>query len=264
MADDLRKMITKANELILFNKQQERSIDKVKQQLNMLVNYSEKTSMEWFNKKIANKNNKNMLGITLNYKNTNEYFKELTEHRLPQIKVLSIQNIKETNYEELWRFLSKSFPIRLEKLELEFSFKAFFDLSLILMDLKVALRCLTRKLRIYRASLTNKSLKQLISDSSHLEIVIFWSWNIEIDQKLEFDSDVSYDIESLKFYYSPDHRADYNQEIAKNVVKAISKSSLAQSLKYIWFADYDGVNESYLSELLQKYSLNNLVVKKMF
>ena len=233
-------------------------------QLTMLTKYNDEASREWYIKNIAKENNKNVLGVTLNYKNMNNFFKELTQRRLPEIQILSIQNIKEANYEELRKFLRDSFPIKLKKFELEFSFMLFFDINLILNELKAALRWLTWKLRIYRASLNNKSLSQLIRDSSHLEIVIFWSCNIEIDNNLRFDSDVKYNIKSLKFYFSPDNRAEFNQEIAENVVWAISKSSFSESLKYIWFDTYAGVDKKYMKELLQKFSLNNLVVKKMF
>ena len=161
--------------------------------------------------------------------------------RLPNIRKIQIDNISDGN-KELNSFFQNWVPSKLDLLSVNYPYNANTGIKMdfYIDSISKAIKSVEKETFLYCFEIKEPELEQIIKSASNWERLILRYSDIHCSKKLDFSVSAKYKINFLSFYNCgdtsfKDRKSDWitTPSCFKNIVEAISKSGLKDSLEEV-------------------------------
>ena len=161
--------------------------------------------------------------------------------RLPKIKKIKIDNISYGN-KELNSFFQNWVPSKLDLLLVNYNFntRTAIKMNLYIDSISKAVKSVEKEIFLNCFEIKEAELEQIIKSASNWERLILDYWDIHCSKRLDFSVSAKYKIKFLGFAecggtYFKERKTDWitTPSCFKNIVEAISKSGLKESLQEV-------------------------------
>ena len=161
--------------------------------------------------------------------------------RLPNIRRIEISNISDGN-KELSSFFQNWVPSKIELLSVNFPHNTHTGIKMdfYIDSISKAIKSVQNEIYLRCFEIKEPELEQIIKSASNWERLIIDYWDIHCSKKLDFSASAKYKIKFLDFEQCGDIRCKERKtdwistpSCFKNIVEAISKSGLRDSLEQV-------------------------------
>ena len=161
--------------------------------------------------------------------------------RLPNIRRIQIDHISDGN-KELNSFFQNWVPSKIDLLSVNFSSNTNTGIKMdfYIDSISKAIKSVQKEIYLRCFEIKEPELEQIIKSASDWERLIIVYWDIHCSKKLDFGTSVKYKIKFLSFTLcgytsSKERKSDWitTPSCFKNIVEAISKSGLKDSLEEV-------------------------------
>ena len=188
--------------------------------------------------------------------------------RLPNIRKIQIDNISDWNKELNW-FLQNWVPSKLHLLSVNYwhNTRTEIKMDFYIDSISKAIRSTEKEIYLTCFEIKEFELEQIIKSASNWERLILCFSDIHCSKKLDFGVSTKYKIKFLSFTlcgstYSGYRKSDWitTPSCFENIVEAISKSRLKDSLQEIDITWNDTLNKDEVQAMFNELGMSHISV----
>ena len=189
--------------------------------------------------------------------------------RLPNIRRIQINFISDGD-KELNSFLQNWVPSKIDLLSVNFPCKntdTGIKMSFYIDSISKAIKSVQKEIYLNCFEIKESELEQIIKSSSNWERLILYYSDIHCSKKLDFDVSSKYKIKFLSFSYcgntySKDRKSDWKTTPScfKNIVEAISKSRLRDSLEEVDIGYNETLEDDEVQAMFDELGMSHISV----
>ena len=188
--------------------------------------------------------------------------------RLPNIRKIKIDHISDRN-KELNSFFQNWFPSKLDLLSVNYLWNTFTGIKMdfYIDSISKAIKSLQKEIFLRCFEIKESELEQIIKCASNWERLVLYNSDIHCSKKLDFSISNKYKIKFLSFAFCGDIRykerkTDWKSTPScfKNIVEAISKSGLRDSLEQVDIICNETLKKVEVQAMFNEFKMHHISV----
>ena len=190
--------------------------------------------------------------------------------RLPNIRRIKIDFISDGN-KQLNSFFQNWVPSKIDLLSVNSPYKTSTGIKMgfYIDSISKTMKSVQKEIYLRCFEIKEPELEQIVKSASNWERLILRDSDIHCSKKLDFGVSVNYKIEFLSFAYSGDtytenRKSDWNSTPScfKNIVEAISKSRLKDSLEQVNIGYNETLEIDEIQVMFNKLGMSHISIVK--
>ena len=191
-----------------------------------------------------------------------------SELKLPNIRRITIDYISDGN-KELNSFFQNWFPSKLDFLRLNFYRKTFTGIKMdfYIDSISKSIKSVSKEIYLYCFEIKEPELEQIIKSASDWERLLLWHSDIHCSKKIDFSVSDKCKFKSLSFAWwgnaqNKVRKSDWisTPSCFKNIVEAISKSWLKNSLQQVDIYGNNTLKKDGVQAMFNKLGMSHISV----
>ena len=191
-----------------------------------------------------------------------------SKFRIPNVRKIQIESVSDGN-KELKSFFRNWVPSKLGFLSFNnyYNIHTGIKMSFYIDSISKAITSVSEEIYLFRFEIKESELEQIIKCASNWEKLILCNSDIHCSKKLDFSVSAKCKIKLLSFPYwgytaFPERKSDWMSTPSsfKNIVEAISKSRLKDSLQQVDICGNDTLNRDEVQAMFNKLWMPHISV----